>query len=192
MFYLLMKHMIEKMKFAKIFISSLIIIVFALAVYSLFLPDKYYMSRSVTINSDTKTIFNLLSTMKNIEKWNPWYALDTTITYQYEGNISGISSAVKWSSIRDNLANAYIRIDSINPDKSISMYFTFSKHGDFIMKFNIIQIDDNHSILTMDLSKDIGIDLPYRYYALTYNHFLITDFDKALNNIKKLCQEIYR
>lgn len=175
------------MKFVNRFILSLIVLVIALAAISILLPDKYSMQRSITISACDTVVYNYLNCIKNIKQWSPWHILDTNVKYNYYGPISGKGSGVNWVSEKDNLTGAEIRIEESIPLKQIDSYFTFSKQGDFKLKFLIDRIDNTNCKLTIVIIREIGYNLPFRYYALMYDYYLKGDFDTALEKIKNYC-----
>lgn len=179
------------MKFVKWFISSLIIIILSLFIASLFLPDKYYLQRSITINTSDTNVYKYLISLKNIRNYSPWHKLDTGVKYSYSGIDAVENSSVNWVSEKDNLTGAEMKIKKLIPNKLIDMYFTFSKQGDFDLKYKIQTINKGFSKLSIELNKDIGYNFPFRYYALMYNYHLIPDFDSALKNIKMQCENLH-
>jgi effector-binding domain-containing protein len=78
-------------------IIGLVVIVLAVVGYGFTLPDKTHVDRSTVIAATPAKVHGVLNDLKNFNKFSPWYQLEPTATYSYEGPAAGVGQKMIWS-----------------------------------------------------------------------------------------------
>ena len=64
------------------------------------LPRNVRVERSATIGAPQATLFTLLNSFKQFNKWSPWFELDPGAKYTHEGPGAGVGAKLSWVGTR--------------------------------------------------------------------------------------------
>jgi effector-binding domain-containing protein len=78
-------------------IIGLVVLIVAAVGYGFTLPDKTHVERSTVIAATPAKVHGVLNDLKNFNKFSPWYQLEPTATYTYEGPASGVGQKMVWT-----------------------------------------------------------------------------------------------
>lgn len=108
-------------------LSIIIVTIVVLAVIAIAMqPDKFIVSRSITINAARADIFPHVNNLREWEAWSPWAKLDPDAKSEFEGAESGIGALMRWDGNKDVGKGSMEIIESI-PAEFIKMQLIFLK-----------------------------------------------------------------
>jgi hypothetical protein len=79
-------------------LTGLILLAALLTVIAYLLPNKYGITRSITINASPDKIYALLVAPKEWKKWSVWNQRDPNMEMLFSGPESGAGAAWDWKS----------------------------------------------------------------------------------------------
>jgi len=170
------------------YIKAILILIFTIIFFSLivaiFMPNKYYVERSIVINKSVDSVFSLVSDLNNYIKWDPWsnQEINKKIKIYDKGNVQ----VYEWDG--DTIGKGRLEITNIEFNKRIIYKLTFFKPWENIA-FNEILFDRING-KTQVVWKMYG-DLSYPFGRFMKNKIEIMiakDFDKGLLNLKKIAE----
>lgn len=91
------------------------IIVLALVVVAM-QPDKFSVSRSITINAARVDVFPHVNDLRKWENWSPWAKLDPDAKSEFEVAESGIGALMRWEGNKDVGKGSMEIIESISAE----------------------------------------------------------------------------
>ncbi len=106
------------MKFLKIFTIISAVIVVAILVALILLPEENSFERSIVINKPASEVFKEVNSFKNFNEWSPWHKMDPDAKYEYSGPESGVGAKISWAGeeagigsqeIIESKANEYVK-----------------------------------------------------------------------------------
>jgi len=172
------------MKTLRYIVLALFFLLLVAVVVGFFLPSTVHMERSIIINRDKVTIFKVINSFENFNKWSPWYELDKNAQYEISGAKVGVSSKLTWSGNKSVGKGSNEIIESVtnNHIKTI-MYFGKS---DTPAYSTISVLDDGDKTkVTWAFDNDFGMNVFYRYFGLVIEDMISPDYEKGLINLKK-------
>ena len=108
-------------------LSVTIVTIIVLAVIAIAMqPDKFCVSRSITIDAARADIFPHVNNLQRWEAWSPWAKLDPDAKSEFEGAESGIGALMRWDGNKEVGKGSMEIIESI-PAEFIKMQLIFLK-----------------------------------------------------------------
>ncbi len=171
------------MKTLRYIVLALFFLILVAVVVGFFLPSKVHLERSVEINRDKATIFKVINSLENFNKWSPWYDLDVNAEYIVSGPQSGVGSKLEWhgnASVGDGTNEI---IESVENDHTKTKMF-FGK--DDAPAYSIISLEQkgNSTKVTWAFENDFGMNVFYRYFGLVIEDMIAPDYEKGLKKLK--------
>jgi len=170
------------------YIKALLILVSTILIFTLivalFMPNKYYVERSILIDKSVDNVFLLVSDLNNYIKWDPWsnQEIHKKIKIYDKGNVQ----VYEWDG--DTIGKGRLEITNIEFNKRIIYKLTFFEPWENVA-FNEILIDSINGKTQVvwkmygDLSYPIG-----RFMKNKIENMIAKDFDKGLLNLKKISE----
>ena len=66
------------MKFLRIFLGIIVVLIVIILIGSLFLPSTYAVSRSTNIAASNTAVYKNIADFNSFKQWNPWYKMEPT------------------------------------------------------------------------------------------------------------------
>lgn len=113
-------------RFMKYFVSFFIIIFAALIIFvavTAILPSEINITRVIMINAKPHRVFELTYSLKQWEKWSPWFNMDKKGSWKYYGSANGVGSYATWKSKNQALGSGSMRISKCRQDSLITVKF---------------------------------------------------------------------
>lgn len=159
------------------------------------MPDKMHIERSIVINAPTEIVFGQVNSLKNWEKWSPWFERDPNQKITYNNIPEGKGALYGWDgnkevgkgtmAIEDSRQNQLVEIDlkftepfEANPDGG----FDFSTVEGGATKI-VWRYDENVSSL--------GTKMIYAAMGMNekkMDEMLGADFEKGLAKLKSVAE----
>ena len=112
----------------KLFIViALLLVIFV--VTGFFLPTRYHVERSITVNRPAANVFALLNGYRTFNEWSPWAQRDPDAGYSVSGPASGVGARLSWSGDPRLVGTGWQEITLSRPFERIEMHLNFSAQG---------------------------------------------------------------
>ncbi len=170
-------------------ILIVVAVLFAMVfIFSLFLPSKYHVERSIVINSPADTIF---SHINNLRKWNDWIPFnkddDSTFKITYGSIADGVGASQQWEGKK--LGIGTLVITKSETSKLVEFKESFgNKDFESIGTFNFDETTNGIKITWQD-EGPLGFNPISRIFGRYYDKLMGKDFEKGLQNLKKICEK---
>lgn len=177
-----------KKNFKKVLVG-LVIFVILFLVIAIFLPSKYTVSRSITINSNPKNVFSLFGDFKNWDGWSPWKASDPEAIYTYSDKTSGAGATMSWKGRK--VGHGQLTITQYKLNELIKYELKMMDMG--MKSQGGIEIVNSNDQVNVTWSDEGKFPWPHgRWFGLFMGNKLDKmigdDFEKGLNKIKELAE----
>ncbi|MBK0403036.1 SRPBCC family protein [Adhaeribacter sp. BT258] len=153
---------------------------------SFLLPGKVHVERSLVMKAKAETTFNQVNNLKNWEKWSPWHQMDPNIQLTYEGPEAGVGAKYSWTS--NEVGNGALTIAESQANQTIKTAMDFGNMGTSYAMYKFEPVEDGTKV-TWSMDSDCA-DMPWTWYVpskymgLFMDDMLGKDFEKGLNNLK--------
>lgn len=175
------------MKIIQRVLLVLSVFVILIAGIGLFIPSKFQVSRSVSIQAPAANIYPLISNFKSgWTLWNTFDDSDPNIQYAYEGPEIGAGSVQSWKSKK--MGDGRMTMTQADPEKGVEIVLemgTFKLSGDLSM-----EKQGNLTKLTWTDYCDLGKNPFKKVMKPVISMMIGKAFDSSLENIKKLAESI--
>lgn len=168
----------------RIFVFALVVVAL-LMVVALFLPSRVHVERSITANVPPERVFAQINTLKNWEKWSPWYAKDPQTKLTYEGPAEGKGAKYSWDSASQGKGNLIITESA--PNKKVRTDLDFMEHGKGVAELNLEKQGEGTRI-TWWMETDMGWNPIAKSFGLLMDRMLGPDFESGLASLKKAAE----
>ena len=177
------------MRTLRYIVLAIVFLILVAVVVGFFLPSKVHLERSVEINRDKATVFNVINSLGNFNKWSPWYELDVNAEYSVSGPQSGVGSKLEWhgnESVGDGVNEI---IESVENNRIKTKMF-FGKSD--APAYSIISLEQNgdNTKVTWAFENDFGMNVFYRYFGLVIEDMIAPDYEKGLKKLKTYVESL--
>jgi effector-binding domain-containing protein len=175
------------MKVLKRILLILAIIIVLVLVIGFFLPGKYHVERSATINAPQDVAFDQVNNMKNWPKWSPWQKLDPNMQVTYSGPEAGKGASYSWKGNRKVMSGTQTIVESTSPTMvKDEMHFEgFDQPSYVTFKFDK---QDSGTKVTWMIDGDLGNNPLHRWMGLMMDKMLGEEFEQGLANMKQVAE----
>jgi effector-binding domain-containing protein len=176
------------MKVLKITGSALLIFILLAGAGAFLLPAHVEVSRQAEINASPGLIFPELNSLRNWEKWSPWYKMDPNSKITYEGPFEGVGAFQSWDSENPDVGKGSMKIVASIPYQKVEIELNFMEAGVSMSTLELLEQEGN-TRLTWTLSADMGMNPIARWMGfLLMDKMLGRDFEAGLKNLKEMTE----
>ena len=172
-----------------IFVYILVGLIITLLLVSAVMPKSYSVEKNTVIKLPVAEVMNRISDLNYYSQWNPWQQSDPTAKSTITGTAGTAGHKYAWEGKKVGVG-------------SLTLLSTDSKHIHFLLEFFKpwkAQAKDNWSFEQWGDGNETKVtwqnsgDLPWpmaRLMGPMINKNLNHQFEKGLNNLKKMCEEV--
>ena len=160
-----------------------IIVLFVVVAY--LLPRHIQVARSTVINAPPEVVFNQVNVLQNWENWSPWHDIDPEMQIIYEGPEMGKGASYSWFSEDPGAGKGKLTITESVPNSKITTEIDFMERGTATTEYSFAEIKEG-TLMTWSMETDMGNNPVARYFGLFMDKLLGRDFEKGMENIKKI------
>lgn len=113
------------MKFLKIMVAILVVILAIPMIIALFAPKGYAVEREVTINKPTPEVFEYLKHLKNQDDYSPWASRDPNMKKEFRGTDGTVGFVAAWDSDHKEVGKGEQEIKKITDNERIDFELRF-------------------------------------------------------------------
>lgn len=161
-----------------------IIIVFLLA--ALFLPSTYHVERSIVIHQSVDKVYPQVANLNNWSQWNPWSEMEPTAKSEIKGSGHEIGSVWAWEG--EVIGTGSLTLKDLKPNQSVRSQLVFVA-PQAVESEDIWHFNPTSSGTEVTWAMEGELDYPVgRYFGLIMDGMLGPDFEKGLDNLKKVTE----
>jgi len=165
----------------------LLIVVFVL-IAGLFVSKTYHLEKDITINAPREKVWSHVSSLREMEKWNPWREKDPNIKADFEGQDGTLGSVYNWSGNKDVGSGSQTITKLEKPDRVESHLHVIEPFEGEADAFTRLVDAGNGTKVTW------GFDTKYAYPMNTMLLFIDMDgmmgkdYNNGLAKLKAICE----
>ena len=177
------------MRTLRYIVLALIFLLLVAAIGGLFLPSQAHVERSILINRDKATVFKIVNSFKNFNKWSPWYELDKNAEYIVSGPNAGVGSKIAWKG-NNNVGVGSNEIIESKPYSLIKTIMFFGKSDAPSYATFTFKDEGNKTKVTWAFDNEFGMNVFYRYFGLVVEKMIAPSYEKGLLNLKSYAESL--
>ncbi len=173
----------------KIFLFVLSIIIIAVII-GLFLPKKYSVVVSETINKPKKEVFDYVKLLKNQEKYSVWVMEDKNLKPEYTGIVGTVGATEKWNSQNKNVGEGMQTIAAMTEDRiDYDLSFIRPMESKAKSAYVLKSISENQTEISAEFYGE-NAPFPFTFLSNFAGKYFITDAQtKNLANLKAILEK---
>lgn len=176
------------MKLLKNIGLGLLSLMVLLAIFSLVLPSKMRVERSIEVAVPANIAFEQINTLRNWERWSPWHGIDPHMLLSYSGPDGGAGASYNWFSQNPEVGNGELKIIKTEPYKFIETTMDFGPNGVANGTYTFDETGKGTRIMWV-MESDLGMNPIGKYMGFFLLDGMIgKDFERGLNNIKQIVE----
>lgn len=153
-------------------------------------PKNMDVSKEISIDAPAPIVYNLVNSMPRTAHWNPWLAMDTSMTNTYSGPTDGIGSRMEWTSA--TMGNGTQEIVESIKNQKVRTALTFDPdHSDINHADFLFAPEGKGTKTTWTFTS--GSDIPFIargfMYVLGMKKMMHTAYESGLKEIKRIAEE---
>ena len=152
------------------------------------LPRNVRVERSATIAAPRATVFTLLDSYRQFNKWSPWFELDPGAKYTYEGPGAGVGAKILWAGDPQKLGSGSQVITASERYEKVEADVDFGQGGTPAKQVFTLAADGAGTKVTWSMDVDLGMNPISRYFGLGFDGMIGRDFEKGLANLKTFAE----
>lgn len=170
-------------KFFKILIKTLLLLVLVAILIGLTLPQNYSVNKNIQINANVATVKSLVSDFGLWHTWSPWGKVDPSITFIIGEPSSGIGAHQSWQS---DWGDGEMTITSLSQNK---MTFNALLKNEHIIEGEITftQVEGMVNV-TCNINGQTNTPLISGYLSVFNEYVLSNTVLLGLNNLQTVAQ----
>jgi hypothetical protein len=165
-----------------IILGALAILILGLFLFSLYLPSRLKIERSLVIEARPEVVFREVDTLRNWERWSPWHQLDPAMKLVYGEKERGTGASYSWESKKRNVGRGSLMITESRPYEYISININFTDHGASKGHFRFEPVgEDTRVIWVMEMA--VGQNPARKMIGLMMDKWVGRDFERGLQQL---------
>lgn len=171
------------MKFLKILLAIVVVLVLLFFVVGAFLPKTYSVNRSTTINAPDSVIYGNIANFNEFHKWNPWIKMEPTAKTTVNGEVGQPGHLFEWTG--DKTGSGQMKILSATPYSNVNIELKFIKPFESLAncKFDIVKENDGCKV-TWTMSGE-NPNTMSKWMSLMMDSMIGKDFENGLASLKE-------
>lgn len=165
----------------------LLVIAFVL-IAGLFVSKTCHMERDITINAPREKVWNHVSSLRAMEKWNPWREKDPNIKADFEGQDGAVGSVYKWSGNKD-VGSGSQTITKLEHSERVETHLHFIEpfEGE-ADAFTLLVDAGNGTKVTWGFDTKYAYPMNTMLLFVNIDEMMGEDYNKGLAKLKALCE----
>lgn len=153
------------------------------------LPKQTEVSRSITIERDAQSVFDMVNSFENSQRWSPWAEKDPNMEVSYQGPANSGGARMAWKSNNPQVGSGKQEIIESKPLEFVHIRLAFDGQEDAEVFFRLAAEEPSKTTLTWSFIAEHGENPINRYMGLLFDFWLGADFEKGLSNLKILLEQ---
>lgn len=172
-------------------IASIVLLV---VLISFFLPGKYYVERSIVMQSDIAVPFGLAKDFKAWDQWSPWHEIDTAMQKSYSEVQGEVGSYYTWDSENPDAGKGKVTITNIKDNELIENKLEFEGMGSAAATYVFEKVAEGTKVTWTLEGNAEGMPWYWKiigkYFYLNMDRMIGKDYEKGLAKLKQVSESI--
>jgi hypothetical protein len=165
-----------------IILGALAILILGLFVFSLYLPSRLKIERSLVIDARPEVVFREVDTLRNWERWSPWHQLDPAMKLVYGEKSSGAGASYSWESRKRNVGRGSLIITESRPYEYIGIHINFMEKGSSKGYFRFEPAGERTRVI-WGMEMAVGQNPARKVMGLMMDKWIGRDFERGLQQL---------
>lgn len=166
------------------------IIILVIAAIGFLFPRKIQLEKSIVINAPIEKVFNHTTSMQKFNSWSPWYEMDTTTSYAFEGPDQGVGAVMHWQSNDKNVGKGSMKVVAFEPNKEMRTELNFMEQG-VAGSYQLYEPSGEGTKVTWGFETDMGMNPLMRLMGtLMAKSAVGKDYEKGLTKMKSVVENL--
>jgi uncharacterized protein YndB with AHSA1/START domain len=175
------------MQILKKILFALVGVIVLLLVVAIFLPSEYKVSRSIEINQPDSVVFEKVVNYNHRASWDPWISMDPEAKTTISGPVGEPGSTWSWEGKETGKGRMTILKVEDNQLIQSKLEFLEPQTGESDITW-MFKPAAGGTQVTWQFSGTADYPIG-RYFGLFMDSMVGPDFQRGLNNLKKVCEE---
>ena len=174
------------------FVISAAMLAVVVALFAATRPTRYEVKHTIRIEKSPDTVFALVNSLKNWEKWSPWIRKDQKMSKAYHGEDGQPGSSFEWKSQVMQIGSGVIRLlESEAPSRAkFELCFSRPFHTLEAVEFALSPSNDNATDLVWTMTGHNRLILRLgSMFGDMVEKIVGADFEAGLAEIKRVAEE---
>lgn len=167
---------------------GLLVLFVIVMVLPLLAPTDVVFTRSVTIESSPKFVWNNVNTLEAMDRWSPWNELDPEMTKTFKGEPGSIGSVSRWEG-NDDVGTGEQEIKEVVEGVKVTTELRFIKPFEATNKaFVMLEKADGKVKVTWQLQAHSDYPMNVINLFMDMEKMIGSDFEKGLGYLKNIVE----
>jgi hypothetical protein len=177
------------MKFLKVFLVIVLILVAIIIVGGMFLPKTYTVSRSINVGATDTTVYQNVADFNHFLKWNPWYKMEPSAKITITGAPAQVGHTYAWKDGKKTGAGE-MKITEATPYTSVktAMKFLEPFENSTQVQFNFAKLGDSTKVI-WSMNGENNIVARWICLFMDMDAMVGKDFEAGLKSLKQLSEK---
>ncbi|MBN8702339.1 MAG: SRPBCC family protein [Bacteroidetes bacterium] len=164
-------------------------LVLLVTIISLFLPKNAHVERSIIINTNKETPFELVNNLKQWDLWSPWHKIDTAMIKTYSGPVAGTGASYSWDSKNRNVGQGKLTIIHSIPSDTINTELIFADQGTALGGYAFAKEAEGVKV-TWWIDFEMGMNPVAKIVGVFMDKMIGSDFETGLKSLKSISESM--
>lgn len=176
------------MKFLKIFLIVIAVLIAIILIGGMFLPKNFSVSRSSSIAASDTVVYKNIANFNNFLKWNAWSKMDPKAKVDVSGTPEQVGHKYHWTG--EESGEGEMTLSEATPYTAIKMDMKFIKPWESSSKvgFNLAKEGANTNV-TWTMEGDHNIISKWMCVFMDMDAMIGKDFEQGLQSLKELSEK---
>lgn len=172
------------MKFLKIFLVVVVVLIAIFFIGGLFLPKTYSVSRSIDIAAKDTVVYKNIADYNNFLQWNAWSKMDPSAKYDVTGTPEQVGHQYHWTGKESG--EGEMKITEAKPFEQIKMDLKFIKPFESLANvvFDLSK-EGEQTKVTWTMGGDHNIFSKWMCVFKSMDSMIGKDFEQGLKSLKE-------
>ncbi len=177
------------------FLVVITFLLLAAAAGGFWLPREVSVEREIVVQRPASTVFTVLNSFSNFEKWSSWRSLDPGVVFTQSGAQAGVDARLDWTGDPARLGTGWQEIVVSEPWRRIDMELHNGPQGDASARF-MITGDQLASRVQWTFMTDVTGGRGFlggllgRYFGMFLESWVEEDMEVGLGNLKSYLETL--
>lgn len=170
-----------------ILLGALAVLVLGFFIFSLYLPSRVKVERSLVTEAPASAIFPFVNALRKWPEWSPWHAYDPNMLMKYTEKDTGVGAGYYWSSRHRNVGKGSLFITESRPNEYLATEMQFMQQGAARAWFRFEPVADG-TLITWVMQADMGQNPLRKLMGRMMDKWVGGDFEKGLRQLKRVSE----
>jgi len=173
------------MNILKKIIFGFIALLATLVVASFFVPDKFTVKRSISIDAPIGEVFEQVNDLRNWKNWNTFHSLDSDWNLQYQYRYVGEGAGYVWNGNPETVGSGSLEIVLSKPDEEVVASVHYDDKNQDVLNWFLFEKEERGTNLSFIKDFDVGLDPMAKLRGLKMKWKTNQSFEYGLERIKE-------